>query len=210
MSEKNFVSYGDSEALLSEVGAALSKRATTFIGSEQEWNALSDANKAKYSVVMIDDDYVEDAPDGIVKGYYNTTDGKFYKESAYTTEWAAATGYLYLELSTFRVYMYDSAHTAYVDISRDVIVSDTTSVSGVQCYKNGVNKQITFSACTDASIPSGYRPDAAKYLGLAFDDETKAPVLIYAATDGSITVQEMTTANVLSTYSLYGTLTYMN
>lgn len=100
-----------------------------------------------------------------------------------------------------------------VNITDDVeiissVISDS-SVSGVTCYGVGALKQVTFSNCSAASIPSGFRPVSSKYLGLVFDDTSKEPVLIYAGADGSVTVQEMGTAQVLSSYALYGTLTFM-
>ena len=100
-----------------------------------------------------------------------------------------------------------------VNITDDVeitssIVSDT-SVGGVMCHRVGALKQVTFSNCTAAFIPNGFRPVSNKYLGLAFDDSSKNPVLIYAETNGNVTVQEMGTAQVLSSYALYGTLVFM-
>lgn len=49
---------------------------------------------------------------GAIKGYYNTTDGKFYEESTYTTEITPDATLLYLDLSTENLYDYDgSAYT---------------------------------------------------------------------------------------------------
>lgn len=211
MSKKNFVSFGDSETLLSEVGSALRKRATSFVGSTQEWESLSPTDKAKYEVVFINDDTIPNVVRGdVVKGYYKQSDGKFYVESTYTTEVTPKVGSLFLELSTFHVYMYDSINHLYVDISHQNVESDTTSVSGASFYKNGNNCQITFNSCIAASIPPEYRPVESKYLGFVLNDNSKNPVLIYATADGNVTVQEIGTANVLSTYSLYGTLTYVH
>ena len=151
MSNKNFVSAGNAESIFASYANRIDLSPTAFVGTEEEWNALSELKKSKYSLVNI------------------TNDG-----------------------------------------GNDVtVVSDTTSVSGVSCYRNGAVKQITFSGCTAAAIPNGFRPTANKYLGLAFDDSSKNPVLIYAESDGTVTVQEIGTADVLTTYSLYGTFTYM-
>lgn len=122
-----------------------------FIGTEQEWNALSAAEKASYRLVVITDSN---------SGNLN-------------------------------------------------IVNDTSSVSGVLCYRNGAIKQITFGGTTAASIPSGFRPTASKYLGIAFDSISKEPVLVYAEASGTVSVQAMGTASVLNSYELYGTFTFM-
>ena len=96
----------------------------------------------------------------------------------------------------------DDNGVAAIDVLSDV------SVSGVQCYKNGAIKQLTFDNCSAASIPNGFRPTVGKYLGLAYDGNTNAPVLVYATSEGVVTIQAMD-ATTLSTYALYGTLTYM-
>lgn len=188
----------------------LQKYNTSFVGTTGEWASLSTAQKAQYQIVCFTDDTNQNGEGGrVIPGYYYPTNDKFYKESAHTTEIPGAVGYIYFDEATYRLFTYDSANSRYVECCTNVISGDLTSVSGVQCYKNGVNNQITFNGCEAASIPAGFRPGSAKYLGLVFDDTSKAPVLIYAETDGSVAVQEMSTANVLSSYKLYGTLTFM-
>lgn len=123
---------------------------TSFIGTADQWNSLSAAQKAKYEIVNLTNEFSDTV----------------------------------------------------------VITSDTTSVTHVQCHRSGVMKQITFDGCTAASIPDGFRPTVSKYLGLAYDSTSAAPVLIYAAASGAVTVQAMD-ATTLSSYILYGTLTYM-
>lgn len=124
-----------------------------FIGTEQEWNALSAEEKSKYTLVYITDD-----------------------------------------------------DTATANIN---IINNASSVNGVFCYRNGVIKQVTFGGTTAASIPSGFRPTASKYLGIAFDSVSKEPVLVYADTSGAVSIQAMGTATVLNNYELYGTFTFM-
>ena len=188
----------------------LQKYNTSFVGTTGEWASLSSTEKAKYQIVCFTDDTNNNGEGGLViRGYYYPANDKFYKESAHTTEIPGATGYVYYDIATYRLFTYDSTNVRYLEYSANVLVADITSVSGVQCYKNGVNIQLTFSGCEAASIPAGYRPGSAKYLGLVFDDTSKAPVLVYAGTEGSVAVQEMSTANVLSSYKLYGTLTFM-
>ena len=124
----------------------------SFVGTAEQWNQLSSAEKAKYEVVNLLND----------------------------------------------------------NGSNNVSISTDTSITGVTCCKSGMIKQVTFSACEAAYLPDGFRPSTNKYLGFVFDDESKEPVMIFAETDGDITVQEMGTAQILATYSLYGNLMFMN
>lgn len=132
-------------------------------------------------------------------------DGDFHDVAFIGTqeEWNALTSSQKAEYSNRIVNITDDANTVTISASNE------TAVAGLQCYKSGVVKQITFAGCTAASIPDGFRPTTNKYLGVAFDDDSKAFVLIFAGNDGTITVQAMGTASILSTYTLYGTFTYM-
>lgn len=121
-----------------------------FIGTEQEWNTLSTAEKSKFRLILITD-----------------------------------------------------------SSNNNVDIVNNSSVSGVLCYRNGAIKQVTFGGTTAASIPSGFRPTASKYLGVAFDAISKESVLVYAESSGAVSIQEMGTATVLNSYELYGTFTFM-
>jgi len=56
MSKKNFVSCGDAETLFAQVGSEFNKRPTAFVGTKAAWDALSVAEKSKYTIVVITDD----------------------------------------------------------------------------------------------------------------------------------------------------------
>jgi len=58
MSEKNFVSYGDAETVLSEFSDSIKgKEPLVFKGTRAEWNALTEEQKAIYDLVALTDDY---------------------------------------------------------------------------------------------------------------------------------------------------------
>ena len=65
--------------------------------------------------------------DDIIEGYYNTTDGKFYKESTYTTEITPETGKIYVDLSTNKTYRWGG--TEYVEISESLALGETDSTA---------------------------------------------------------------------------------
>lgn len=66
----------------------------------------------------------------IVEGYYNTTDGKFYEESTYTTEITGETGKIYISLDTNIQYRYDGS--SYVTIGGSIPVASSSVLGGVK------------------------------------------------------------------------------
>lgn len=56
MSDKNFMAYGDAEAIFTGYANRIKKSPTTFIGTTAEWNALSAVEKAVYKLVNLTDD----------------------------------------------------------------------------------------------------------------------------------------------------------
>lgn len=66
----------------------------------------------------------------IVEGYYNTTDGKFYEESTYTTEITGETGKIYISLDTNVQYRYDGSN--YVTIGGSIPVASSSVLGGVK------------------------------------------------------------------------------
>ena len=68
MSDKQFMSYGDSETLFTEVGEQLSQRPRIFNGTLDEYEALSATEQAKYGYVASPDDVSEDIADEITDG----------------------------------------------------------------------------------------------------------------------------------------------
>ena len=67
--------------------------------------------------------YVDDT----VEGYYNTTDGKFYEESTYTTEITGETGKIYVSLDTNKTYRWSGS--AFVVISDTIALGETSSTA---------------------------------------------------------------------------------
>ena len=65
--------------------------------------------------------------DDVIEGYYNTSDGKFYKESTYTTEIPGETGKIYVDLSTEKCYRWGGS--AFVEISESLALGETSSTA---------------------------------------------------------------------------------
>lgn len=65
--------------------------------------------------------------DDVVEGYYNTTDGKFYEESTYTTEITGETGKIYVSLDTDKTYRWSGS--AFVVISETLALGETSSTA---------------------------------------------------------------------------------
>ena len=63
---------------------------------------------------QIDPSYLPSYVDDVIEGYYNSTDGKFYEESTYTTEIPAEAGKIYIDLSTNKSYRWGG--TTYVEM----------------------------------------------------------------------------------------------
>ena len=61
--------------------------------------------------------------DDVLEGYLNATDGKFYKESTYTTEIPAEGGKIYTDLSNNKTYRWGGS--AYVEISASIALGET-------------------------------------------------------------------------------------
>ena len=101
--------------------------------TQAEYDALPYAAKHNGAIYFVTDGNVEGS---IVSGYYNTTDGKFYEESTYTTEMAANANVLYIDKSTDKAYIYDTTDEEYVQISGSggaaIIYVTTLPVSGIQ------------------------------------------------------------------------------
>lgn len=61
--------------------------------------------------------------DDVLEGYLNSTDGKFYKESTYTTEIPAEGGKIYVDLSNDKTYRWGG--TVYAEISAGLALGET-------------------------------------------------------------------------------------
>lgn len=78
---------------------------TSWTGTQNEWNALSSDEQAKYEIVNFTDDFVPTGGAGVVAGYYYN--GKFYEESTHTTEITGLEGFIYIDLTEQKLYLYD-------------------------------------------------------------------------------------------------------
>lgn len=88
----------------SEVGAV----ATTAVGAASGVAPLNSSSK-------IDSTYLPSYVDDVIEGYYNSTDGKFYEESTYTTEITGEAGKIYVDLTSNLTYRWSG--TEFVEIS---------------------------------------------------------------------------------------------
>lgn len=61
--------------------------------------------------------------DDVLEGYLNATDGKFYKESTYTTEIPAEDGKIYIDLATNKTYRWGGS--VYAEISAGLALGET-------------------------------------------------------------------------------------
>ena len=65
--------------------------------------------------------------DDVIEGYYNTTDGKFYAESTYTTEITGETGKIYVSLDTNKTYRWSGS--AFVEIAQGLALGETSATA---------------------------------------------------------------------------------
>lgn len=83
-----------------------------------------------------------------IEGYLNTTDGKFYKESSYTTEIAGAATVLYLDKATNKLYRYNESNHQYIAIvggGSSITIDDEIDSSST----NPVQNKVIYSALED-------------------------------------------------------------
>lgn len=89
--------------------------------------------------------------DDVIEGYYNTTDGKFYKESTYTTEITGESGKIYLDLFTDTTWRWSGS--AFTQIKGDLTLGETSTTA----YRGDRGK-----AAYDHSQSTHARVDATK------------------------------------------------
>ena len=98
--------------LISTADVDLDDYETSWTGTMAEWEALSGEEQAKYVIVNITDDYVDGTSDHVIKGYYYN--GQFYEEASHTTLLTPAVGYIYIDLPTDSLYLYNGTDAEYV------------------------------------------------------------------------------------------------
>lgn len=91
-------------------------------------------------LIFIRVDESSSGEDDVINGYYNTTDGKFYEDSAYTTEIVGQTGKIYISIDTNIQYRWDnlSLPNKFVTISSSVTVDDQLSTTSENPVQNKV------------------------------------------------------------------------
>ena len=65
--------------------------------------------------------------DDVIEAYYNTTDGKFYEESTYTTEITGESGKIYVDLTSNKTYRWGGS--AYAEISESLALGETSTTA---------------------------------------------------------------------------------
>ena len=117
--------------------------------TQAEYDALPYAAKHNGAIYFVTDGNSEGS---IVSGYYNTTDGKFYEESTYTTEMAKNVNVLYIDLNTNTTYIYDITNDEYVQVSGSggaaILYVTTLPVSGIQDVIYGYDSAADHSETT--------------------------------------------------------------
>lgn len=94
--------------LISAADVDLTNYETSWTGTTSAWALLDPTEQAQYQVVNFTDDYTESGVvTGIVAGYYY--DGKFYEDAQHTTEISGLVGYIYIDLTSDKTYLYNGS-----------------------------------------------------------------------------------------------------
>jgi len=113
----------------------------------------------------------------VIDGYLNTTDGKFYEESTYTTEITPVTTNSYKDLTTNKVYNWNG--TAYLEVKPDITlakVATTGTAADVAIVDSG--SKIT---ATDVEGALAELADGEANKKVYFTDNTSTTGTDYAA-----------------------------
>ena len=91
-------------------------------------------------LIFIRVDESSSGEDDVINGYYNTTDGKFYEDSTYTTEIVGQTGKIYISIDTNIQYRWDnlSLPNKFVTISSSIAVDSALSDTSENPVQNKV------------------------------------------------------------------------
>lgn len=108
--------------------------------------------------------------DDVINGYYNTTDGKFYEDSAYTTEITGETGKIYISIDTNIQYRWDNISTPnkFVPISATIDVDDDFSTTST----NPIQNRVITAKINDIDILMASKVDKETGKGLSTNDYT--------------------------------------
>ena len=91
-------------------------------------------------LIFIRVDESSSGEDDVINGYYNTTDGKFYEDSTYTTEIVGEVGKIYISIDTNIQYRWDniSIPNKFVTISSSIDIDNTLSTTSENPVQNKV------------------------------------------------------------------------
>ncbi len=91
-------------------------------------------------LIFIRVDESSSGEDDVINGYYNTTDGKFYEDSTYTTEIVGQIGKIYISIDTNIQYRWDnlSLPNKFVTISSSIAVDSALSDTSENPVQNKV------------------------------------------------------------------------
>lgn len=108
--------------------------------------------------------------DDVINGYYNTTDGKFYEDSTYTTEITGETGKIYISIDTNIQYRWDNISTPnkFVPISATIDVDDNFSTTST----NPIQNRVITAKINDIDILMASKVDKETGKGLSTNNYT--------------------------------------
>jgi len=143
--------------------------------------------------------------DDVIEGYYSG--GKFYEESAHTTEITGETGKIYTDLSTNKTYRWSGS--AFVEISASLALGETSSTA----YRGDYGK-IAYTHSQSAHAPSDAEKnviitvkkngtaldvDSSRAVDITFDDHTHSNKDVLDAITASFTTEEKTKLSGIAT-----------
>ena len=140
----NAINSGDSslQSNLSGLITNLQTELTNFKNSKGKVNGWVplESDPDGGSNPKISSNYLPSYVDDVIEGYYNESDGKFYSDKNGTTYSGALTGQsgkIFVDLTTGKTYRYGS--TTYVEISKSIVVDDSTDSTSVAASTAWVN-----------------------------------------------------------------------
>lgn len=140
----NAINSGDSslQTNLTTLINNIQSELTTFKlskGKVDGWVPL-ESDKDGGSTPKISSNYLPSYVDDVIEGYYNESDGKFYSEkngTNYSGVLTGQSGKIFVDLTTGKTYRYGS--TTYVEISKSIVVDDSTDSTSVAASTAWVN-----------------------------------------------------------------------
>ena len=131
--------------------------------TQAEYDLLSNEEKHNGKIYFITDYVSNGTANLIIKGYYNSTDGKFYNEALFTTEVSnKSANYLYIDLGDNIIYSY-SVSNGFTPLGSRIEVDSSLSASSENPVQNKViNTALAGKAsASDVSNIQGVIPDTA-------------------------------------------------